>query len=249
MVKTVLITGASSGIGRALAFEFAGRGYHLGLASRRLEALEALAAQIQAKHPSIKVECSALNVNDTSHVRQVIRHLHEALGSLSIVIANAGIAANGKIGSGKLASDLAIMQTNVLGAMATIDAAVEIFKEQDAGHIVGISSVAAFRGLPGSAAYSASKAAIATYLDALTTELHNSPINVTTLFPGFIDTPLNNMISNRPFLIDVETGGKIMADLIEKKVVSSTVPVYPWNLVGKLLKNLPRALLARQSPL
>ncbi len=214
-----------------------------------MEALESLAAQIQAKHPAIKVECRALNVNETSHVRAIIRSLNEALDGLNIVIANAGIAANGRIGTGKLASDLAIIQTNVMGAMATIDAAVEIFKEQESGHVVGISSVAGFRGLPGSGAYSASKAAIATYLDALSTELHNSTIKVTTLFPGFIDTPLNNMISNRLFLIDVERGAKIMADLIEKQVESSTVPVYPWNLVGKLLKNLPRALLAKQSPL
>ncbi|OZG75345.1 short chain dehydrogenase [Hahella sp. CCB-MM4] len=246
MAKTVLITGASSGIGKALALEFSRRGYHLGLVSRRLEALESLAAQIQATHPSIQVECRALNVNEIAQIKPVIQDLRDSLGKLDIVIANAGIGGGSFVGSGHLNQDLAIIQTNVAGAMATIDAAVEIFKKQHSGHIVGISSVAAYRGMPGSAAYCASKAAIATYLDALTTELYHTPIKVTTLYPGYIDTPLNNMLKKRPFLIDVNTGAGIMANLIEKEVTVSTVPVYPWSMIGKLLKNIPRSMLAKR---
>ncbi|WP_020406072.1 SDR family oxidoreductase [Hahella ganghwensis] len=247
MAKTVVLTGASSGIGKTLAVEFANRGYHLGLTARRLEALESLAAQIQADHPGIQVECRSLNVNEVAQVKTVLQDIHKALGKFDIVIANAGIGGNGSIGSGKLQQDIGIIQTNLIGAMATIDAAVEIFKQQHSGHVVGISSVAGFRGVPGAAAYSASKAALATYLDALTTELYHTPIKVTTLYPGYIDTPLNNKLKKRPFLIDVKTGARIMANMIEKEVTESTVPVYPWSLIGRLLKNLPRSMLARKS--
>jgi short-subunit dehydrogenase len=129
--------------------------------------------------------------------------------------------------------------------MATMDAAVALFRRQNRGRIVVISSVAAFRGMPGAASYCASKAAIAVYADALRAELYGTPVGVTTLFPGYIDTPINQNMKSRPFLVTVDKGARIVADLIERGVQTSTVPVYPWNLVGRLLRILPTSALAK----
>ncbi len=244
MSKTIVITGASSGIGQRLAHEFAARGYQLGLLARRLEVLEELKAEVQAKHPAINIHCASLDVSQPNDVRKALQELASKMGNLNIVVANAGIASSAKIGSGRFAADQAVVETNITGAFATIDTAVEIFKQQGQGHIVAIASVAAFRGMPTAATYCASKAALSTYMDALRAELYHSPIKVTTLFPGYIDTPINNMMPNRPFVISVEKGGKIIADLIERQVKSSTVPVWPWNLIGPVMKVIPTRFLA-----
>ncbi len=246
MNKNVLITGASSGIGAALAREFAGRGCQLALCARSRDKLETLAREIISAHPDCRVEIQELDVTDVGAVPKAIDALAKALNGLDIVVANAGIGGGGRIGSGHVQEDLAIIQTNVAGAIATIDAAMALFKRQSSGQVVAISSVAAFRGLPGAGAYAASKAALATYMQALETEVYHTPIVATTLFPGYIDTPINQMLKSRPFLIDVEKGARIMADLIDKQVQRSTVPVYPWNLIGRLLKLAPKRLLAGQ---
>ncbi len=244
MAKTVLITGASSGIGEGMAKEFAKRGYNLALAARRKESLDQLAIEMTQRYPGQRVETIKLDVTDVAAVQETIPALANLFGVLDIVVANAGVGGGGTIGSDKFDEDASIIQTNILGAMATIDAAVKLFKKQNSGQIVGIASVAAFRGLPGASVYCASKAAVATYMDALQLELHQTPINVTCLYPGYIDTPINNKMKSRPFLIDVGKGSRILVDLIERKVKTSTVPVYPWNVVGRLLKVIPQSLLA-----
>jgi NAD(P)-dependent dehydrogenase (short-subunit alcohol dehydrogenase family) len=110
--------------------------------------------------------------------------------------------------------------------------------------LVVISSVAAFRGLPGGSAYSASKAAIATYADAIRAETYASGIKVTTIYPGFIDTPINQSNPSRPFLITVERGAKLIADRIDRGVQSAVVPTFPWLLLKWLAKIIPTSLLA-----
>jgi short-subunit dehydrogenase len=245
-MKTAAITGASSGIGRALALELAGRGYDLGLGARRVEALEELRGEIARRHPDRRVELRRLDVTDYDSVPAVIDELATALGGLDVVVANAGIGSAGRIGEGHAPADRAVIETNVLGAMATIDAAAALFRRQKTGQVVVISSVAAFRGLPGSGSYSASKAAIAVYADALRAELHDTPIKVTTLYPGYIDTPLNDHMARRPFLISLDKGAAIIADKIERGVQSSTIPVWPWNVVSRILRVLPTAQIAKR---
>ena len=135
---------------------------------------------------------------------------------------------------------------NLLGAMATVDAAAAYFLEKGGGHIVGTSSVAAFRGMPKSSAYSASKAGLAIYLEAVRAELYKKNVDVTVLLSWLYRTrPLNNMMKKRPFLISVGKGAEIIARLIEKRVKSSTVPVYPWKVVGRLMKVLPTGVIAK----
>ena len=245
MAKTILITGASSGIGKALAYEMAERGYSVGLTGRNIDLLEKVRGEIKNKFPSINVEARKLDVTDYKSVPVVINELVNALGGIDIFFANAGVAFSGKVGRGNFEKDRMNVETNLIGAMATVDAAVEYFLKKGEGHVVGTSSIVAYRGMPSNASYCASKAGFTTYLEALRTEVMRKNIDVTVLHPGYIDTPLNNMVKNRPFLITVEKGAKIIAKMIEKKVKSSPVPRFPWNIVGFVFKILPARIMAK----
>jgi NAD(P)-dependent dehydrogenase (short-subunit alcohol dehydrogenase family) len=147
-----------------------------------------------------------------------------------------------------MAHGRAIVETNLIGAMATIDAAVALFRRQGGGQVVGITSVAGFRGLPGSSSYSASKAGLEVYLEAVRAETLGEPITVTTIAPGYIDTDINRDMKNRPFLIDAERGARITADLIGRGVRHAFVPRLPWSVVAPLLRVLPTAWLVRGTP-
>ncbi len=240
--KSILITGASSGIGRALAFEFSRRGYALGLCARRLELLESLRDELGGE---TQVAIAKLDVADLERVPEVLHKLADQLGGVQIVIANAGVGERSYPGEGTFHLDSKVIEINVLGAMATIDAGTEILKKEGGGQIVGISSVAGFRGLSTTPAYSASKAALSTYMEGVRNNLKQHKIAVTVLNPGFIDTPINSHRKSRPFLISAEKGARLMADMIEKKVWSSTVPVWPWALITKLMRLLPERLWSK----
>lgn len=250
MAKTVFITGASSGIGRALALELARRGYDLFLTARRVDELEAVKSEVGAIDSSRTVEVRRLDVTDDADVAAAIAEAGEKLGRLDIVVANAGLGNSGLVGGdGSMQRARMIIETNLIGAIATVEAAVALFRGQDGGgQIVGIGSVAGTRGLPSSGSYSASKAGLAVYLDAVRVETHREPIKVTTIAPGYIDTPINRDMDNRPFVIDVEKGARITADLIERGVKFATVPRYPWRLILPLLRVVPTGWLARGAP-
>ena len=249
MAKTVFITGASSGIGRALAMELARRGYDQFLTARRLDALERIRAEVAAADPARRVEVRRLDVTDDGDVANAVAEAAQKLGRLDIVVANAGIGNSGRVGEGNLERARLIVETDLIGAIATIDAAVALFRRQGGpGQVVGVSSVAGVRGLPGSGSYSASKAGLTTYLESVRAETHGEPVTVTTLAPGYIDTPINQDVKSRPFLIDAEKGARIMADLIERGVGYATVPRLPWTVLAPLMRVLPDSLLARGAP-
>ena len=239
MSRVAIITGASSGIGRALAFELARRGWWLGLCARRGDELERIRGEIESATPGTRVETSVLDVTDTAAVRDAIPELASRFGKVDLLVANAGVGGERFAGDDRFAVDEAIIRTNVLGAMATVDAGVRLLRASGGGQIVGITSVAGFRGLPGHGAYSASKAAFSVYLEAVRAEVERDGITVTTLAPGYIDTPINDHMKSRPFLVSAEVGAARAADLIERGVRSSTVPVFPWNAVGTLMRSLP----------
>jgi short-subunit dehydrogenase len=257
MAKTAIITGATSGIGKSLSFELAGRGYALGLTGRRGEVLEEIAAALRAKDGATarapaasngapcRVETRVLDVRDSAAVHAAIPDLATRLGGIELVVANAGIGGERQVGTGGFESDEDVIRTNVIGAMATVDAAVELFRAAGAGQVVGITSVAGFRGLPGNAAYSASKAALSVYLEGVRAEVEGLGIAVTTIAPGFIDTPINERLASRPFLVSAAEGARQIADLIERRVRHSTVPVLPWGAVGTLMRTLPDAIWYR----
>lgn len=243
---TVLITGASSGLGEAMARQYASRGDHLALISRREECLSSLSEELRQKSPGSKVFWKAADVTDIASLHQAMNELREQSGGIDRVIANAGIATRNRIGSGHLSEDIHVFRTNIEGAVATLDQATSWFRQSGRGHLVAISSVAAMRGMPSFGAYCASKAALASYMQALRAELYDTDIHCTTLFPGYIDTPLNNMMTSRPFLVDSEKGARLMLELIDRKVAESTVPVKPWKVIASLLRWAPDSIIARQ---
>ncbi|MCU0600963.1 MAG: SDR family oxidoreductase [Desulfobacterales bacterium] len=245
MSKSILITGASSGIGKAVAYEMARKGYSLALASQRADLLNDIKDNIRKQFNPPAISVRNLDVTNYDEVLTSVKELADEIGGLDIVFANAGVALGEKVGRGDFEKARRTIEVNLIGAIATVDAAVEYFLKKGRGHIVGTSSVAAFRGMPRSSAYSASKAGLAIYLEAARAELYRKNIDITVLYPGYIDTPLNDMLPSRPFLISVEKGAAIITRLIEKKVKSSTVPVYPWNIVGRLLKILPTNVISK----
>ena len=248
VTKTVFITGASSGIGRALAVELARRGNDLFLTARRVEALEAVRAEIVAAHPERVVEVRELDVTDDADVPRALEEAADRLGRVDVVIANAGLGNSGRVGAGNVARARRIIETNLIGAIATIDAAVALFRRQGGGQVVGITSVAGARGLPGSSSYSASKAGLGVYLEAVRAETYGEAITVTTISPGYIDTPINQDVKSRPFLIDVDQGARTIADLIEKRIRYATVPRMPWTVLSPLMRIAPTSVLVRGTP-
>jgi NADP-dependent 3-hydroxy acid dehydrogenase YdfG len=225
--RTLLITGASSGIGRALAVEYGRGGAALALCSRRQVELEEAAAEVRSAGGTALV--LPLDVTDAGAVEEAIGRADRELGSLDMVIANAGI------GGSKLATRLAwddvgtMLDVNVRGALATLVAAIPVFVAQQRGHLVGISSLAGVRALPASAAYCASKAAVTAFLESLRIDLAPAGIRVTDVQPGFVATPLNEGAKHpMPFRWPVDKAASYIARRLEG--APATV-AFPWPLV------------------
>ncbi len=238
MRQSILITGASSGLGRQMAVEFAQRGWRLALAARRQAELEALAAELTAAHGA-EVSIHAVDLGNADAAQAVVAAADAALGGLDVVVANAGMATGGAIGKAPFVATQQMLAINVTGTFATVDAAVRIFRSRKSGHIVAVSSVAAWRGMRNTAAYGASKAAVEIYMQGLREELRGSNILATTIFPGYIDTPLNANVKSRPFLLTLEEGGQRIADAIERAPNKAIIPAWPWSFVAPFLKLKP----------
>lgn len=243
--STVVITGASSGIGRELALEMARRGHHLGLTARRMALLEKLREEIHGTiAPNLKVELAVLDVCQTETVNSTLLELFARLGGIDTIVVNAGVNDVTNIGQGDLDKELKLINTNLSGAIATIGAATEHFLARGKGHVVGISSLASLQPFAQQAAYSASKAGVSMYLKAARIELRQKRITVTDILPGYIATDIvDGMdIGKLPFAIPATRAAKEMADLIEKKVESGVVPAFPWKLLRPFLGHLPERL-------
>ncbi|KAA1193083.1 SDR family oxidoreductase [Pseudohalioglobus sediminis] len=243
MSKSVLITGATRGLGQGMARHFAQRGYKLALTARKQEDLIELKTELEASSPQVII-CE-LDVSQFDRVPVVLREAAAALGGLDIVVANAGLGEPARAGEGKFQQMAQMIDVNLTGAIATADAAIELFREQGRGQFVGITSVAAVRGMPNSGVYSATKAALGKYLEALRCEVHGQNIVVTELAPGYIDTDINRALASRPFLVTAAAGTRVMVDLIEKQVSFRYVPPWPWTLVAQAMKLMPSALLRK----
>ncbi|MES2917928.1 MAG: SDR family NAD(P)-dependent oxidoreductase [Pseudomonadota bacterium] len=243
MSHTVIIVGASRGIGASLAREYAARGASLGLLARSTDALEALAGELRAA--GARVETAGLDVADRDAVAPVLNGLMDRLGRVDLVIANAGVLGWRKAGDGNVAEDRRIIETNLLGAIAVIDAAVARFKAQQHGRVVGISSISAYRGIPGSGAYSASKAALTNYLEALRLELSGKGIGVTVVHPGFVKTDIGPNMEKYPFAAEPAKVAREIVDGVARGKANLIVPGFPWRLVLPALKLLPDAVMKK----
>ena len=245
----VFITGASSGIGSALARHYARQGAALGLVARRTDRLAELAAELNIAGAA-SVFTYPLDVTDADALQAAGDDFMMHAGSPDVVIANAGVS------SGTLTEcpeDLAairrIFDINVYGMAATfspfIAAMREAAKTGKGGRLVGIASVAGIRGLPGAEAYSASKSAVITYLESLRLELRASGIKVVTIAPGYIDTPMTEHNPYpMPFKLPVDEAARRFASAIER---GSSYTVIPWQMgiVAKVLRLLPNWLYDR----
>ncbi len=243
MTKTILITGASSGIGAGMAREFAQMGYNLAICARRLERLETLKQEFEQQY-GIRVIAKSLDVTNYNQVFQVFREFKQNFGQLDRIIVNAGVGEGRRIGKGNFAINKATVETNFISALAQCEAAVEIFREQNSGHLVMISSMSAIRGMPKHlTAYGASKAAVAHLAEGIRAELIDTPIQVTTIFPGYIRTEINEGAKKLPFEVDEKTGSRLLAAEIEKAPIKAYVPKWPWLPLGLAMKVLPLKLV------
>ena len=238
-----LITGASAGLGAGMARELAARGHDLALAARRLDRLEALRDELAPT--GVRIAVAALDVDDHDAVFATVAALRDELGGLDRVIVNAGVGTGAPIGTGCFDANLATARTNFVAALAQCEAAMEVFRAQNAGHLVVVSSVAADRGLKGAqTTYAATKAGLSHLAEGIRVDVADTPIRVTTLAPGYIRTELNGGL-RRPFSVDAATGTKAMADAIEKEATFAYVPTWPWAVLGRALRVMPTALLRR----
>ena len=238
-MKYILITGASSGIGAGMAREFAKQGYHLAICARRVERLEQLKHELECDY-GVQVLTQSLDVNQYEQVFKVFRDLQQQFGRLDRIIVNAGVGEGRRIGKGHFELNRATVETNFISALAQCEAAVEIFRAQNAGHLVVISSMSAMRGMPKHlTAYGASKAGIAHLAEGIRAELIDTPIQVSTIFPGYIRTEINAGAKKLPFEIDVDTGSRLLAEAIEKAPVKAYIPKWPWQPLGLAMKVLP----------
>ena len=219
MTRTVVITGASAGIGRALALEFARRGWRLGLASRRLATLESLRDEIVATAggtapPPALLE---LDVADTAHCAERLSRFLESLGGVDVFIAT----------------------------IATLEVAATHFIAHGRGHLVGISSLASLLTIPSQGAYCASKAGLSSWLGAARIELERHDIAVTDVLPGFVVTDIMPHIERYPFAVPVERAAREIVDAIERRKRRAIVPGFPWRLLRPFAGLMPDSVWRR----
>jgi short-subunit dehydrogenase len=234
----VIITGASSGIGKALATEYARRGATLALIARRHDLLRELEESLP-----VRPHIYAADVTNAQAMAHAAADFVNRAGVPDIVVGNAGIGAGtltGRIEDNTVFEE--IMKVNLIGLMLTFQPFIEAMRTRGSGILVGIASVAGFRGLPGAAAYSASKSAAISYLESLRVELHGSGVSVVTICPGYVATPLTSKNPYRmPFLMHADDAARKIASAIEAR---KRFYVFPWQmaLVGWVLRRLPRPL-------
>jgi short-subunit dehydrogenase len=243
----ILITGASSGLGMGMARHFAALGRNVVLCARRADRLADLSAELTGAHPGITCLSYPLDVTDHDAVFEVFRKARAELGSLDRVIVNAGRGKGGPLGTGSFDSNRDVLTTNLVAALAQAEAAMEIFRERRSGHLVVISSFSAVRGFSGGiTAYSASKAGLACLAEGLRLDTAHLPVNVTTLFPGYIRSEMNAHRTDAPFMVDNERGCRMLVKAIEREPAEAFVPAWPWRPLGFVVRHLPTgALLAR----
>jgi short-subunit dehydrogenase len=225
--KVVFLTGASSGIGEGLAIALAKRGAIIGMVARRQDMLEDLARRCEAAGGTARV--FAVDVTDADAIQNAADKFREEFGHIDILIANAGIGGNNKE-TRELKPDAVrkVIDINLIGAANSVYAVLPQMLERGSGHLVAISSLAGFRGLPKSAAYSASKAGMTAFFESVRLDVQNRGVDVTIIQPGFIKTPLTSGRENKmPFIMELNDAIPLFIRAIENK---KKFAAFPWQL-------------------
>ncbi|MFM9996657.1 MAG: SDR family NAD(P)-dependent oxidoreductase [Phycisphaerales bacterium] len=241
--KRVWLTGASTGIGRALALELAARGAVCGLTARSEDALRTLHAEVEGRGGRAIVVPG--DVTDLARMKAVAAELNDRLGGIDILIANAGTHLFTRPERFDSEEYLGLMNLNYGGMVRCIEAVLPFMLPRREGRIVGVSSLAGFRGVPRAAAYGASKAAMINFLESLRFHLSRERIGVTIVNPGFVRTPLTDKNDfHMPFLIDADRAARIMCAGIARGRDEISFPV-PFNWMIKAMRVIPYPLYKR----
>ena len=189
------------------------------------------------------MEVRALDVNDDAAIFEAFRAFRADFGRIDRVIVNAGLGKGAPIGTGRYDANRATAMTNFVAALAQCEAAMEIFREQKSGHLVMVSSVSAMRGMPKTVTtYAATKAGVAALAEGIRSEMLTTPeldISVSTIYPGYIRSEMNERVKHTPFMVDTETGVRAMVAAIEAAKSNARVPAWPWVPLGWAMHNLP----------
>lgn len=243
--KVVCITGASSGIGYALAKEFALRGARVGVLARREDRLRQLCEEIREKDTSI--EYAVADAADRARVQLGLASLKERLGPCDVMIANAGVGCSNTSTDLNVTGAEQVIRTNLLGPMYAFESVLPDMLARGSGHLVGVSSVAAFKGLPTSAAYCASKAGLNGYLESIRISLRSKNIAVTAICPGFVRTEMTEKLDKMLWVCNADVAARKIVRAIQRR---KKVFAFPRRM-GLLVKGtrwLPDWAMARALP-
>jgi short-subunit dehydrogenase len=241
--RVAVITGASSGIGWALARTLAAEGCKIGLVARRREQLAQLAAEIEKAGGNAAYAVG--DVADREQALAAIREVAARLGPVDLLIANAGVGAPTTVEPFNVGDVERMFQVNVLGVIYSLEAVLPQMLERRSGHLAAVSSLAAYNGLPGESAYTASKAAVNVFMDGLRVQLRSKGIAVTTICPGFVKTPMTEVNEFKmPYLMSAEEASRRIVHALRRK---RKVYNFPWQLalLMKLSRWAPDWLLDR----
>lgn len=244
--RRAIVLGASSGIGEALVRRLAAEGYRVAALARRKERLDALAAECAADcaRTGGAVLAVAHDVLDTDEVPELFERLARELGGLDLFVYATGVMPKVELDEYDTTKDLEQIAINLEGCVAWCNAVAQLFQTQRAGVLVGVSSIAGDRGRKGNPVYCTTKAALATYLEALRNRLSEVGVHVCTIKPGFIDTPMTQGLEGLFWLISADDAARQILSAARNGVNTRYVPVR-WWLVGTIIKLIPSFLFRK----
>ena len=246
--RNILITGASSGLGKGMAIEFAKQGCNLALCARRFENLESLRNELLEINANIQVFIRSLDVNDHDAVFDVFNDFKGDMGQVDRVIVNAGMGKGASIGTGYFHANKQTAITNFVSALAQCEAAMAIFRAQNSGHLVTISSISAVRGFRRAmTVYAATKAGLTSMTEGIRMDVMHTPINVSCIHPGFIRSEINEKVEKVPFIVDTDVGCRVLVKAINKEKANAYVPSWPWALLHWVMRIAPASTIRKMS--
>lgn len=235
--RVAVVTGASSGIGLELARELARQGARVGLIARRVEKLEELATELRGRGANVAV--AGADVGERDQVLAAVGQVRATLGPVDLMLANAGVGAPTLLEPFNVGDVEQMFRINVLGVVYSIESVLSEMLARKHGHLVAVSSIAAYKGLPGESAYGATKSAVNTYMEGLRIQLAPKGVHVTTICPGFIKTPMTDVNDFKmPFLLSAETAARRIVGAIRRRVKVYNFPTRMSLLMG-LIARLP----------